>query len=101
MSNGNNALDDYLVLLDKKKEASQEEEGSKLLNPPIICFLLILHLFLIAFDISKQMFYLVPSKITSFRTPYHIMKISQDFVTYISKTCKSEAKRSRDIESRG
>ena len=67
MSNGNNALDDYLVLLDKKKEASQE--GSKLLNPPIICFLLILHLFLIAFDISKQMFYLVPSKITSFRTP--------------------------------
>ena len=84
MSNGNNALDDYLVLLDKKKEASQEEEGSKLLNPPIICFLLILHLFLIAFDISKQMFYLVPSKITSFRTPYNIMKITQDLVTFVT-----------------
>ena len=85
MSNGNNALDDYLVLLDKKKEASQEEEGSKLLNPPIICFfLLILHLFLIAFDISKQMFYFVPSKITSFRTPYNIMKITQDLVTFVS-----------------
>ena len=81
MSNGNNALDDYLVLLDKKKEASQEEE---VLNPPIICFLLILHLFLIAFDISKQMFYLVPSKITSFRTPYNIMKITQNLVTIVT-----------------
>ena len=84
MSNGNNALDDYLVLLDKKKEASQEEEGSKLLNPPIICFLLILHLFLIAFDISKQMFYLVPSKIMSFRTLYNIMKITQNLVTFVT-----------------
>ena len=26
MSNGNNALDDYLVLLDKKKEASQKKK---------------------------------------------------------------------------